>query len=56
MTTTGTAIDPTATYALFYIDNLRTGAMHQYAILDGKGVTKVLAKSTAPHRIVARKM
>ena len=53
---TNTEIEPTATYALFHIDNLRTGAMHQYAILDGTGVTKVLANSTEPRRIVARKL
>ena len=53
---TNTEIEPTATYALFHVDNLRTGAMHQYAILDGTGVTKVLANSTDPRRIVARKL
>jgi hypothetical protein len=39
------AIDPEATYAAFYIENLRTGAANQLAVVTGTGAIHMLTNS-----------
>jgi hypothetical protein len=46
-------IETTATYDVYRIDNLRTGARYQFAILGGPALRRVFEKSTEPRRIVA---
>lgn len=52
--TTTQDLTPTATYAAFYVDNLRTGMCHQFGIVSGAAALQMLAKSPQPRRLVFR--
>lgn len=44
-------IEPDGTYAAFYIENLRTGAANQLAVVTGVGAKQMLATSNQPRRL-----
>lgn len=45
-------IDPTATYAVFYVRNLRTRETFQSGIVSGEQLTGMITRSADPRRIV----
>jgi hypothetical protein len=47
-------IDRTATYDVFHIVNLHTGAFYQTAIVGGDVLAAMYARSSQPRRIEAR--
>lgn len=44
-------LEPGSMYAAYYVDNLRTGAAHQIAIVEGTAAQQMRDRSTEPRRL-----